>query len=72
MNKHDLLARRVREIRLEHFGEDGLEELAQALKIPAQMWLDYERGVGMPAAVLLAFLDVTGADARRLLADLWE
>jgi len=66
MNKEVEFARRVREIRLEHYGEHGLEELTRALKIPAQTWLNYERGGMMPASVLLAFLDVTGADARRL------
>jgi len=72
MRKNELLARRVREIRLEHYGEDGLEDLARALKIPARTWLNYEQGVWIPATVLLAFLDVTRADARRLFDDLCE
>ena len=67
MNKKALLARRVREIRLEHFGEYGVDILAQALKIPPQTWLNYERGVTMPAEVLLGFLEVTGADPQSLL-----
>jgi len=69
MNGKSEFARRVRAIRVEQYGEDRLEDLARALKIPARTWLNYEQGVGMPATVLLAFLDVTRADARRLFID---
>ena len=64
MKRKALLAHRVREIRLKLFGEDGLSALARALDIPAGTWLNYELGVTMPAEVLLAFLEITGADPR--------
>lgn len=54
------LARRVREIRVEQFGEAGVERLAGLLGIPPRTWLNYEAGVAMPALVLLRFLRVTG------------
>jgi len=66
MNKKALLGCQLRQIRLEHFGEDGLNVLARALNIPPQTWLNYERGVTMPAEVLLGFLQVTGADPQSL------
>jgi hypothetical protein len=69
MNKQALLARRVREIRQSVFGDHGLENLAAALDIPVKTWLNYERGVTMPAHVLLQFLQVTNTDAQSLLAD---
>jgi len=67
MDRKALLARRVREIRLERYGEQGVGTLAQALDIPVQTWLNYERGVTLPAEVLLGFLEVTGADPQSLL-----
>jgi hypothetical protein len=62
-----VIAHRVREIRQYVFGGNGTEALAAALEIPAATWLNYERGVTMPADVLLHFLDVTGADPHWLL-----
>jgi len=60
------LASRVQQIRHETFG-DGVADLAQALEIPAGTWQNYERGVTIPAWVLLRFLDLTGADPHWLL-----
>ncbi len=67
MNKKMLLARRLREIRLALYGEDGVDILARALHVPPQTWCNYERGVTMPAEVLIGFLEVTGADVQSLL-----
>ena len=50
---------RVRELREELYGIDGLEALARTLGVPAQTWLNYERGVTMPADLLLEFLVLT-------------
>ena len=61
------LADRVREIRQDLYGEDGLEFLARALGLPAQTWRNYERGITMPAELLLAFVVLTGADPKWLL-----
>jgi hypothetical protein len=61
------IAVRVREIRQDLYGEDGLENLAAALDVPAQTWRNYERGVTMPAETLLEFMVLTGADPNWLL-----
>ncbi len=61
------LAGRVREIREELWGEAGPQPLADAVGVPPRTWQNYERGVAMPAVVLLRFLDVTGASPRWLL-----
>jgi hypothetical protein len=54
------LVGRLREIREGRFGED-IESLAEVLDIPARTWLNYERGVTVPAEILLAFIEITGA-----------
>ena len=61
------IAVRVRELREDLYGEDGLENLAAALGVPAQTWRNYESGVTMPAEVLLEFLTLTGTDPNWLL-----
>jgi hypothetical protein len=52
----------MREIRQCLYGENGVDSLANALGIPAETWLNYERGITIPAQVLLDFLAVTGVD----------
>jgi hypothetical protein len=61
------LASRVREIRLERFGEHGGPMLAAALGLPFRTWWNYEAGVTIPAEVILRFIEVTGANPRWLL-----
>jgi hypothetical protein len=58
------LARRIREIRAEAFGEgrSGVEAVAAELSLPPKNWENYEAGVTMPATVLVHFLVVTGAN----------
>jgi hypothetical protein len=60
------LVGRIREIREERFGED-IESLAEVLDVPAGTWRNYERGVTIPAEVLLAFIEITGARSQWLL-----
>lgn len=62
------LSRRLREIRQELFGEHGGPELARRLNLPARTWYNYETGVTVPAEVLLAFIDHTGANPLYLLS----
>lgn len=62
-----MLARRIREVRVDQFGEDGEDVLAGLLGIPPRTWLNYEAGIVMPATVLLRFLRVTGASPESLL-----
>jgi hypothetical protein len=64
---NDLLAIRVREIRRERYGDGGIPLLARLLGLPVQTWVNFEAGVGMPAPVILRFIEVTGADPRWLL-----
>jgi hypothetical protein len=61
-NQRTEVARRIREIRQDLYGENGLPALAEVLNLPARTWLNYEQGVTMPAEVLLEFLEVTGTD----------
>jgi hypothetical protein len=66
------LGRRVREVRLELYGELGGAALAEALDLPAETWTNYESGVVMPAPVILGFIELTGADPYWLLTGLGE
>jgi hypothetical protein len=61
------LASRVRQIRIELYGEHGGPMLASALDLPFRIWSDYERGGAIPADVMLRFLEHTGAEPRWLL-----
>jgi hypothetical protein len=58
---------RLREIREDLYGERGIAALAAALDVPEETRRNYERGVTMPADVLLEFLDLTGVDPHWLL-----
>ena len=63
-----VLARRVREIRRELFGEHGGPLLAEMLRLPARTWINYEAGVGIPAPVVLRLIQVTGVSPCWLLS----
>ena len=60
------LAERVRAIRVERFGEDGIPLLAETLGLPEKTWRNYESGVTIPGLVILHFVDVTGVNPRWL------
>jgi hypothetical protein len=66
-HRHAGLARRLREIREELFGEEGMPLLAEDLHLPHSNWRSYEAGAKIPAAVLLRFLDLSGASVLWLL-----
>jgi hypothetical protein len=59
--RDDDFCRRLRQIRLDLYGEDGGPMLADALQIPYRTWINYESGCTVPGLVLLRFLAVTGA-----------
>jgi Peptidase S24-like len=61
------LSNRLKEIRQDLFGDHGGPELARRLNLPARTWYNYETGVTVPAEVLLAFIDQTGANPMWLL-----
>ena len=56
------LAKRLKIIRFELFGEGGIPELAKQLGIPAKTWSHYETGVTIPGEVLVKFIVVTSTD----------
>jgi hypothetical protein len=66
-NATSALARRIREVREELFGQDGGPLLAQVLELPDRTWRNYEVGVTIPATVILAFILVCGVNPRWLL-----
>jgi hypothetical protein len=61
------LARRIRQIRAELYGEHGGPLLAEALQIPFRTWLNYEAGCTIPAQSILRFIEVTEAHPHWLL-----
>jgi steroid delta-isomerase-like uncharacterized protein len=61
------IAARLREVRLEVFGEHGGPEVARRLNLPARAWYNYETGVTVPADVLHDFADLSGAEPRWLI-----
>ncbi len=63
----DQLPRRIRQVRLEMFGENGLATLCRALDIPGRTWENFENGVAIPAWTILQFIDITGVEPHWLL-----
>ena len=61
------LARRIREVREDHYGPHGAQFLADALGLSLETWGNYERGVTAPAEVILRLIDGTGVSPRWLL-----
>ena len=61
------LARRIREIREELYGEHGGPLLAAALKLPYRTWHNYESGCTISALSILRFIEVTNAHPHWLL-----
>jgi transcriptional regulator with XRE-family HTH domain len=67
MNPTAALAHRLREVRLDLYGNDGGPLLADALGVPARTWANYESGVTIPGLVLLRFIDATDVEPHWLL-----
>jgi hypothetical protein len=61
------LARRIREVRQELYGEHGGPLLAEALELPFRTWHNYEAGCTIPAHSILRFIEVTEANPHWLL-----
>jgi hypothetical protein len=61
------IAHRVRQIREELYGENGIEVMAKIFDVPVRTWLNFEQGVMMRADILLEFLVVTGVAPNWLL-----
>ena len=56
----DGLGRRLRQVRLDLYGENGGPMLAEALRLPVRTWINYEQGITVPALVVLRFIELTG------------
>lgn len=61
------LARRIREVREELYGEHGGPLVAEALQIPFRTWLNYEKGCTIPAPSILRFIELTSVNPHWLL-----
>jgi hypothetical protein len=61
------LGRRVREIRVALYGENGGPLLAEALRVPYPTLRDYENGCTIPGESILRFIELTGAHPHWLL-----
>jgi SOS-response transcriptional repressor LexA len=61
------LAERLRQVRVELYGERGGSEMARRLGVPIRTWYNYESGVTVPAEVLLRFLELTQVEPQWLL-----
>jgi hypothetical protein len=61
------IARRIREVREELYGEHGGPLIAGALRIPFRTWLNYESGCTIPAPSILRFIELTKASPHWLL-----
>ncbi len=66
-NERMPFASRVREIRVDQYGEEGVPLIATELNLPTRTWLNYEAGCTIPALVILHFIDLTSANPRWLL-----
>jgi hypothetical protein len=65
--QRDGLCLRLRQIRVDLYGENGGPMLAEALQLPFRTWANYESGITVPALVMLRFILLTGACPRWLL-----
>jgi DNA-binding transcriptional regulator YiaG len=68
MSPNASLARRIREVRTDLYGEFGIESFARALNLPVESWRNFEQGVTMPAEIMLKFLDITDTDPHWMLS----
>jgi hypothetical protein len=67
MELKEVLAGRLRAVRLDQYGEHGGPLLAERLGIPTRTWVRYESGAPLPGLVLLRFSEVAGVEPRWLL-----
>lgn len=63
----DHLASRIRQIRVEKFGAEGVANVSRAMNIAPRTWDHFENGVMIPAWVLLQFIELTGVEPYWLL-----
>jgi hypothetical protein len=61
------IAERLAALRLAIFGERGGPEMARRLNIPARTWYNYEKGITVPAEIILQIIKQTSVEAAWLL-----
>jgi hypothetical protein len=61
------LAARLVALRSEIYGERGGPEMARRLNIPVRTWYNYEKGITIPAEIILRVIKLTGVEAAWLL-----
>jgi hypothetical protein len=61
------IAARLVALRSEIHGERGGPEMARRLNIPVRTWYNYEKGITVPAEIILKVIKLTGVDAAWLL-----
>jgi transcriptional regulator with XRE-family HTH domain len=66
------VAERVRSIRIERYGDEGVADLAEQLGVPEKTWRNYEAGVTIPAVAILRFIVLTGVSPVWLLTGIGE
>jgi hypothetical protein len=57
-----LLVGRLRQLRVDRYGEEGGPMLADLVGVPARTWLNYEHAVAIPGEVLLVLIVLTGVE----------
>jgi hypothetical protein len=67
MKLNDSLACRLREVRLEMYGEHGGPLLAEKLGVANRNWIRYESGAAVPNPALLRFIEVAAVEPLWLL-----
>ena len=65
------MARRVRQVRVERFGEGGVPIVADLMCIPARTWRSFEAGARIPTPALRRFHELTGTSPRWLRTGQW-
>jgi hypothetical protein len=68
----DLLSSRIREIRLDKFGAEGIAIISRAMNIPVRTWEHFENGVTIPGWILLELIEMTGVEPHWLLTGTGE
>lgn len=66
------VAGRLRQVRMEMYGEHGAPMLATSLQLPFRTWLNYERGITIPGEILLQFIELTNTESTWLLRGVGE
>ena len=59
--------RRLVALRSELYGARGAPKLARRIGVPTRTWYNYERGVTVPAEIILRIIEVTSVESRWLL-----